>query len=58
MPMYSVKIGEIHLTAERPLTSEDRKQAKEWLESGRVPIIMVEAADGVEMYAELTVDRH
>jgi hypothetical protein len=58
MKRYAVKIGEITLQAERPITTQDQERAKEWIESGRVRIISIEMEDRVEMYANLTVDRH
>lgn len=53
MPTYAVKIGEIDLQTERPITDEDRKRAIEYIESGRVRVVCIEAEDGIDMYLNL-----
>lgn len=58
MPTYAVKIGEIQLQAGRPITQEDRKRAKEHIESGRVRVIWLEAGDGTDLFIDLAVDSH
>ena len=53
MPKYAVKIGEIMLTSDEPITTEQRKQALE--EVKRADALIV-TADG--LVVKLTVDRH
>lgn len=54
MAKYSIKLGEIHLRSNKPITDEDKKRAIRELDA--VDNVMVTISDDLEITS--TVDRH
>lgn len=53
MPKYAIKIGEVHLRSDKPITPEEHKKALKELRRAD-PLIATQ--DGLQV--KLTIDRH
>jgi hypothetical protein len=53
MPMYSVKVGEIHLVADRPITEEERVRAVQHIIAD---IHIGKTPDGLDYIGKMNVE--
>lgn len=59
MPKYAVKIGEMQLHADQPITSEQMREALQWINAETLTgIITLKDGTQLEHRLRLTIDRH